>query len=650
MRIHLMASALMILWLPGLMAELPPIKPEVWEVKEAETKGFGAIILERTIKFHATSVEHAYLIRVLNEQGRNAVEFPKFLPASTIEGRTIARGGVETPFKASSDFQTKALVETGKGSLDRTSVTPPGLTPDCVVQVQWTERAFFGAAGPFWDYQVQDRVFSLGARLPTRRLELEVYDDLAWGYDLQTGPRGAQIVTGKGFRKAIFKEIPAYEWVPYSEESAKDNPRFVLYQQPRYLVEASQKGEKVFWEEVANHWYRPFYDRKIQYGKVWGAFSDEIRQGLPPSRQAAALELHRRLLARFLDVTALTPEELAARSEKQNKRKIDPRDFGEVLKTGETTGAGLHLLLWSLLGSAGIPAKPVFMVDRRERKLRPKECNIAQLGDWVLMIEEEGAPPIFIEPARRFAPPDLILPKFQGTEALALVPVEPKWGYQVVKVPIQDGSRNTQVVKVTTIVGEDRDQIHLTSNSTGIKDWEERAQWWSMLPAERNKNLKEILEKRDAAVQIETATVGPYKKGPFEWRCDAVRERDATRHIEVNPFPLVDPPMDLPRDLPAQRQERIALPQLGLQEYQATIVCPQGFVWSGAPPIQRSNTFGEVSWTAGPGDSPSEIRVLLKVRTTTLLAEPSSYPEFKTFLAWVREGFSRTLILSRSSS
>jgi hypothetical protein len=244
----------------------------------------------------------------------------------------------------------------------------------------------------------------------------------------------------------------------------------------------------------------------------------------------------------------------------------------------------------------------------------------------------------------------MIVPRYQATDALALVPGEPSWSYQVVRIPLQDASLNYQVVKVVTEVGEDRDRIHLASTSTGIMDWEERANWWNMLPSERNKNLKETLERKDPALQIEKAEVGAYRQGPFGWSCDAVRERDVSRHLQVHPFPLLEPPLYLPADLTAKRTERIVLPHIGLQEYQAIIKCPPGYTWSGPGPLKQANAFGEVSWETGTGASPSEISVMFTVRTTTLLAQASAYPEFTTFLSWVREAMSRTLTLTRSSS
>jgi len=651
MRFPLLASALICFFPLPLQAELPPIKPEVWDVKEEDTKGCGAIILERSIKFHALKVEHAYLIRVMNEQGRNAVEFQKFPANSSIEGRTVRKDGTETPFKAVADFQAKALVETEKIALNSISVTPPGLSANCVVQIQWSEPASFSMLPRGWDYvRTVDRIFSLATRVPTRRLEVEVFDDLAWAYDLQTGPRGAIIKNEKGFRRATFTDLPAYEWVPYSEESAKDNPRFVLYQQPEFLMREAALGQSAYWKKVANTQYRPFYERKFQFGKSWGGFSEEMRQGLPTSRQEAAVELQRRLSARILNLNDLTFEEKAARTEKQNNWKLDPADFSEALKKGETSHSGITLLYWVLLDAANIPAKPVLMVDRRVRRLRLKQCNYAQLEDWFLMIEEEGRSPIFIDPGRRFVPPDLLQTKYQGTEALAMLPGDPDWTYKTVQIPVQDGSRNTKVVKVNLQVGGDKDRIRMESTSTGAQEWGERVQWWSMLPADRNRNLKESLERKDPAVQIERASVSAFKSAPFRWTCEGTREREVSRHLEVRPFLLLDSPLPLPDDLPAKRNERIVLPQLGLWEYQATLTCPDGYSWPVADPIQASNAFGEVSWTINPGTSSSEFQVVFKVRVTTLLAEPVTYPEFKKFLGWVREGFNRTITLSKSSS
>lgn len=650
MRTGPLALALFGLFTSWAWAELPPIKPEVWEVKESDTQGFGAIILERSIKFHAKSVEHVYLIRVVNEQGRGAVEFPKFLPSTSIEGRTVTRDGIETPFKASADFQTKALVETGRGVLNRTSMVPPGLTSDCVVQVRWTESAFFVSATRFWDYKVQDRIFPLASRIPTRRLELEVYDDLAWAYDLQTGPRGAIVQGGKGFRRATFTNLPAYEWVPYSEESAKDNPRFILYQQPDHLMLAAQKGEGAYWVRVANSWYRPYYDGKVQYGKIWGSFADEIRKDLPAAPQAAALELIRRLRNRFLDVTALLPSEKAARTEKQNDRKIDPRDFGEALKTGETNGDGLHLLFWALADGTKIQPKPIMLVDRRERRLRIQQCNLAQLDRWCLLIEEEGKPPMILDLERRFARPDLVLPKHQDTEALVLVPKESIWSYKVLQVPLQDGSFNTRTVQVRVEVGLDRDRIRLESSSTGIPDWVERAEWWDMTPEERNKQLKKSIEKKDSNIQVEKAAVGPYTAGPLTWSCEASRDREAFRNLVVYPFPLLDPPLGMPMGLPAKRTERIVLSHIGLHEYQATIICPSGYSWTPSAELRQSNRFGDVLWVSVAGTSPGEVRVTLRVHTIALVSPPGTYQEFRQFLGWIQDAMGRSLVLTRSTS
>jgi len=648
MRAGLAAMALFVLCAARAAAELPPIPPEAWDVKEADSKGSGAIILERTLRFDAQYIEHSYLIRVLSEQGKAAVEFARFAESAKIEGRTVTREGVETPFKASEDFLTKALVKTETGTLNQKAVVPPGLTPDCVVQIQWRESASFLAVGGYWDYNVQDRIFSLASTLPIRKMTLEVNDSVGWAYDLQTGPRGSQIVNGKGSRSAIFTHLPAYEWIPFSEASAKDNPKFVLYQQPRFLMTEAAKGTQAYWNMVAKDWWGPYYDGKVQYGKLWGGFYDDICKDLPTSKQAAALELHRRVLARVKDTSALLPEEVAARSAKEAKRKIDSRDFGESLKTGETNHNGILLLYWDLLKKADIPVKPVLVVDRGERQFRLKQCNLAQFDRTLFLIEEPGKEPLFLEPARRFAAPDIIHPRHQGTDALALVPGTP-WTYQVVKIPFQVLGDNARRSDIQIDVSEEKDRIHLTSTFTGIRDWTERGQWRVLMPEQRKAGLKDALAKIDPGVQIEGVSIGDIQKTPFGWSADAVRERDASRRLEVIPFPLLEAPLFLPKDLPTLRLEPIVLTQGGTDEIRSVIQVPAGYQFAGMPDFNQSNSFGEVMWTATPvtGKVPAEVIVTCKVSTKSLVSEPSRYPQFKAFLGWVAETFNRKVILNR---
>jgi hypothetical protein len=643
---------LSILLASWVRADLPPIPAECWEVKESETKECGAIVLERTLRFHSQSVDHSYLIRVLNERGKSAVEFQSFPANAKIEGRTVTREGATVLFKAATDFQTKALVEFGGDTLQQQMVIPPGLTSDCLVQIQWSIPTYLGTVGGFMDYRVQDVVYSLASHMPIRRMELEVDASVGWAYDLQTGPRGSRIINGATSRKAIFTDLPPYEWVPFSEVSAKDNPKFVLYQQPRFLMEEAARGEVAYWTKVAESWWHPYYDAKCQYGKKWGDFSEEIRKNLPSSRLEAAVEIHRRLLARIRDINVIPPEDIIIRPINRNKDKLDPRNFEETLKFGETNRSGIYLLYWVLLRQANIPVKVVRVVDREVRRFRIKQCNLAQFDQTLFMIEEEGRMPLFLEPGRRWGDPALIHPKYQGTDALALVPGE-AWTYQVVHIPYQDGALNVRRSQLRIVPSEEKDIIHISSTFAGTVEWTERGRWWSLLPDDRNRKLKESLAAIDPSVRLVQASVGDLRKSPLTWTAEATRERDANRYLEIHPFPMIEAPVFLPKDLPESRTEPIVMPQIGPSEVLVTISIPEGYVFADeAHDFLGSNAVGDVSWSAvnHRENGATEVRVSYRVSTKALVSPSTAYPQLKEFLGWVQETYGRTILLKKIAS
>jgi len=671
MRNVMMALALALVCSSTLFAELPPISPNAWDVSEGETQGTGAILLERTLRIGSLSVEHFYLIRVLSERGKATVEFPGFSPSSKIEGRCVTREGLETKFNTSSDFQTKALLERDQASLNRKVVIPPGLTSDCVVQVAWSEPAFYVAVGGWMDYRVTDQIYSLASRIPSRRVELEIRPNLGWAYDLQVGTTRPKILEN---RIAIFNDLPAYEWIPFSEDGAKDNPRIVLYQGPQVFMKEASQGEHLFWLAVANGYWRPYYEGKYTFGKVWGGFSEDMRRDLPAGRQEAALEIHRRLMGRIRDIRRLTAEESLALPKKEAERKIDPRDFDTALRTGLTNSDGIFLLYWVLLGQAGIDVKPVRVVDRSIRTFRKKQCNLAQFSATLYMVDEPGRPPIFLDPLRRRTDPSLIHPDYQGTEAMAFIPPGASgsqielppgssaaslaqklgpgfWGTRVVKIPFQSGEQNLRTTDILIRVNPDRDDISIATKSTGMDEWRERDRWWDLLPEERNRRLKESLAQLDRSIQVERAVVGGMTKSPAEWFTEASRERDASRHLEVQPFPLMRPPLELPGDLPTQRKEPILLPWVGTREIKSVITLPAGYRLGELSEFKRSNAFGDIAWTITPssGKVPAEVLVCYRVATKRLISEPVAYPQLKEFLSWVRESFERTLVLSRET-
>jgi hypothetical protein len=225
------------------------------------------------------------------------------------------------------------------------------------------------------------------------------------------------------------------------------------------------------------------------------------------------------------------------------------------------------------------------------------------------------------------------------------------WGTRVVKIPFQSGEQNLHTTNILIRVNPEREDISIASTSTGMDEWRERDRWWDLLPEERNHRLKESLAQLDRSIQVERAAVGGMTKSPAEWSAEASRERDASRHLEVQPFPLVRPPLELPGDLPSQRKEPILLPWVGTREIKSVITLPAGYRLGDLSEFNRSNAFGDVAWTMTPsrGKVPAKVLVSYRVATKQLISDPAAYPQFKEFLSWVRETFERTLVLSRET-
>lgn len=626
----------------GLQASLPPLPPGVWEIKEADTKGYGAVILERTLRIGGHSIDHSYLIRVVSERGKGRVEFQGFPPTAQIEGRTVTRDGAEIPFKAASDFQTKAFIEYGGQSLERKVVVPPGLTKDCVVQIQWSEKVSLELLGQGYDYNVNDFTFHLASTLPTKRMELEMKRDIGWAYDLQSGTSQPQITDN---RMAVYKDLPAQDGVPFSEASFRDDPRLVIYQQPRRFMERALFGQGAYWSMVADDWYAPFYRGKYEWGKAWGGFSDSMLLNLPASRQEAALELHRRLLEKVRIPGGLLPEEKAGIPKKAIEKLPDVRDFSAVIKNGYTSYSGFFLLYWVLLDQAQIPAKPILVINRGHRSFRLRQMSIAQFEHCLLMIEETGKPPLVVDPGRRFVNPSLIDPVYQGTDALALNP-GPKWGYQVVKIPFQSGERNIRCMHIRIEPSEDQERIQMDASFSGYPEWLERGRFAKIEAKDRSGLLKTSLAGSFSGFEFEHLEVGDLTESPLTWSVSAKRDLDVGKRMEIHPFPLVDPPFFLPKDLPEQRTLPIIFSHVGALEIQSTIKVPAGFDWIPEPSFHQGNAMGEVRF-ASSMEANGEIKVVLRISTSSLISSPSDYPQFKAFLGWVRVVLDKTLILQR---
>jgi hypothetical protein len=617
-------------------------------MKEDPAKGIkGAVILERRLTFHKVQIAYLVRIRILGESGRKAAELAEFgEEAHSFEGRTVYPDGKVVPFHSRKDFQTGTAISVGNADIKRTVMIPPGVTPNCLVEIRWKESADHDKRSPLPKRMGHAWEWVLGDAYPTALTVVELPTSFPYGYILVPTPaHQPEVKEEGGFKSFSFRNLPAFEEAPFSLQVTRPVPRLAVFLQPERLKPYCRGTSQDYWDAAARFFVQSWFDWDVRSGRTFKAFASELTANLVGSPQARARMLMARLEGRIKNRSHLTFEEARA-AEKQGTYP-DDEDLDAAVKSGSASASGMRLIYFQLLKAAGIQAKIGLVADRDVRLVKKSSLNLFQFTHELIGVDEPGQATLWLDPCKRFAPAGMIPPDYQGT--WAMVVDSATWTCVFTNLPPQPAELNTRLYRYQVEMEEGEDRFSMEATFSGYPEYAERYRFLSLEDKEQARLLREELEGRMKSATFTKAQVFNAQSPnlPFGWHIEGSIEREDGRRREVYPFPAMNSPMNQPEVWPEQRQDVIVLPYLRSHRAVSRIRIPKGYQIPRIDPIQEKNMFGSVSWSLKPLDRPDELEVTLEVVASGFAAQANGYQELKTFMNWVATATNRTLILGR---
>lgn len=629
--------------------DFPPIPPEAWKTGVEESKGTGAVILEKQVLVSNRYVDTRLRIRVLTEAGKSAVEFGAFgKDAYDILGRTVHPGGGVTPF-TKKDLKDKTVVKVGSKSVERTILIPPAVTADCIVDIKWRESKPYHEP-VYYGFGSMDS-FTLSGASPVKNAVVEIPRTMPWAWSLVPGKAGKVAKEERGTAaRFTLSDLPPLEDTPYSIPGNRKPAMLLLWCNPQTLYNAMREGADAYWNEVGRLILKRDLEEGLTLGKAYQALSAELRKDRPAGTHDFAIELARRLDGRIRNLSAPTYDEKARQSKDEAKQEIQSRDFRSTAERGATDNWGMVCLYLRLLKDEGLKPKVALVADRDRWIFNRTLLTYQQFHDVLIGVEEPSKGVVWIDPAWRFANPGLIHPDFQGTPALSFDTTT--WAASTILVPVQEAKVNQRHSSTTLELAEDEDRFTSTVRFSGIQEIQQRRRYMAYEPKEQNRLLKEQVEKDSPRFSLTKAEVrdATNPRKDLNFHLEGRIERESGRRREVEPFPMDPWPLWVPDRLDANRTELIALPHALVHSATSRFTVPKGYSLGKVEPIGQSNAFGSVSWELAreAKDGGESCTVSLRVEVVRTIASAGEYEAFRTFLGWVREACGRTLVLERA--
>lgn len=624
--------------------EFPAIPAAVWAERNGE---HGLVMLEQRLRFSRESIETYYRIRITSEVGREALGFED-LPTKTtyLRGRTVHPDGSEVAFQAYKDFAVRKMAR-GSDTLERVHLVPPGLTADCVVEVQWAEAA----NGPmdclparFEKGTFHRWVFS-GA-FPIRKVHIEIPLAYPMTWNLYPGLQG-KVETRESATHHVIEvsEIPAFVLPPFAVRGTYPVPTLVIHGLPPVAAMAALKGPSFFWRYFLEGWVKPQYEAGVRKGKGFATLQRELLAELSGPPASRASELLRRLDARVINLGMATLAE-RERLPKRFWEDFDAKDFEKVAESGITSGPGMRVLYFHLLREAGIQPKVLLVKDRNQRLFDWNRMEYVQFDHELIGVESKPGTLVCFDPTLRHAEPEVLLPNFTGVPAL--IADGGTWVPLRGSVPGMNGDRNTQDFTWVLNLGADGDEFTLEGSFGGYPGFAERRRFMALDVETQRKVLQEGLERAGPDLKVHHPEIRNVQESdhPLTWRVEGRIDRESDRIRKVWPFPGLQPPLELPARVEEERRLPIVLPYPTTFQARSTFALPSGWDLERQGQLVKENGFGRVVWNLTRDPETAKVTVRMRVEITTGFAAPSRWKEFREFLGWVQDACTRQVRLA----
>ncbi|HJW72734.1 MAG TPA: hypothetical protein VJ486_07725 [Geothrix sp.] len=652
--------------LPYQWGELPA---GIWsEAKDSPDWTNGAVVLEDRVRINVEPniFERTYRVRITRAAGRRVAEIQKWIGnIYQLEARVSYPDGSSVTFNKENDFSQKTLLGYRGFEIQRTILTPPGITSDCVYELHFKSNVKVG-------FQGIEEIY-LGGPFPTKSLVLEV--GRSGGFSalvIRPSSYKSQTVKADNSLTTTISDLPAIpESIPYESGSNEIRPRVILYTPQMGVDTGSAIDLQSFWSSVAKSVWKPWYEfpdqgkpflavrnhrlvivtELIFRGPKFKALASEMLKNLPEGDQEAAKEIFRRLQKRIRNFSHLSPsEEKAFQAKDIDLSSLDERSLERAIELGGTHSAGWRMFYLQLLWAKGIHPRLVKVISIHHRPFNMWLRTASQFEWTVLCIPEMAKEPLWVDSDLRFSPVGSIPVWCQGTAALSVD--TSTWDVSRIQVPWQ--GPNDQQASYDYQVDEHAGLLKFEISASFPGSMGDQVARTTYLPFDaqgRGTHLRKALEGTNLETSISEAwTSDPTDESkPFTWVAKGASRMPTGPRILLPPFLDLPDVIDIQNNLPLERKLPIYLGAPRKLTATSRVHIPEGYHWRIQAPLRFQNDLGLVSWEASEDSGGRFVRVRMETQLEKGDAPASNYSEFRRFLTWIQTARDRKLIFERDA-
>lgn len=623
-----------------------PLPAEAWLFNEETENGIqdAAFLLDYT-QYNSTHVKHYRLIRIISEEGKKAAAFSaESRWINKIRGRVIDRDGGITDFENGEDFVDITAFRNRDEEQKNKVLIPPGLSDDCVVEIEWTMNGRDGIEGDAF-YQRKPIPEAYYCRKKVIDIRLLTADDFWVTRYVWRGVSAPTTLTKARWPGSqvtlIYEHLPPRKAHPFGNPFYDPSlPFFLIF---RTVPNFGVKPE-TFWPRFSEQVLKSFHD-DLNTGADHRAWVNALRSQLSadPATHPKKNPIHAarvaldRLQQRIGMPPLLTPTQMIAYRRHRDHEGVELADcFGN----GWAESEHMVQLYLETLRRLDIPAKLVFTNSLQDAPIRREELN-PYAFDWMhpLMRVEQGKDQAVFCAWRPDLEPGYLPAEQQG---LAAMIVDPKRGWK----PTFDwtprfGPRANRMQTSYQATLSDEGRLSLAIEQVGTNHYNALTShlYYHLPDHERDqalrKNWQQLLGKQYTLT--ESAIVGDRDlQETTVIRVKAHLSLDTeTRFVSMHPFPISTVPITPPEWWTRDRREPIFMPRPFVQMSTLHLKLPAAWQLKGAPSWHKVNDLGSVKFVAFQKDDLLTVQRIIQLNAHIIHAQGQDM--LRLFLAWVDE-------------
>lgn len=565
------------------------------------------------------------------------------LRLNKVRGRVIDREGGITEFNNREDFVDIMAFRSRREKAKVKILIPPGLTDDCIVEIEWTMDGSDGMEGEadFMRHPISEPYYCAKKVLDIASIKSRGYAATRYVWNGVQAPTSFSKERYSGAQTTlVYENIPPRKEHPYGNPFLDPNlPFFMIF---KTFPDFGGDPDK-FWPRFCKSVLKENHGR-IVTGNSHRAWLKELKAQLgadpatdPKQNPVAAAKVTLEALHRRISLThILTPEQLTAF--RNQKERSNPQ-LEHCFRDGWATADQITHIFIKSLRDLGIKEKLVFTNSLDEPPLRPGELNPFSFNWWLplVMVEQGGEKAMFC--AWRPSLPAGYLPaNKQGLPALI---VDPKgWNHSFGQTLMYGPDANQQQTTYDAVFAEDGGyKVAMEQVGTGFYNAVKSFEYYSLTDSERDNLLNERWQRRFGdQFHIDGVTIEGdrdlQKLTKVKVNAHLKMSTDSA-WISVNPFPGSFIDLSSPLMWQPDRTEPLVLDRPFYQVDTMRLKLPNGWTLKGKPSWKKSNEIGSVKFVAvQEGDTVTIQRV---VQLNGHLFHADAQELLRVYLAWIEE-------------